>query len=81
MFDPKMMYPCGNDGQIYSYFYKGARIDAMLVEDHIIVGIDCVLPRNVEDGILTWAGMDLRRKVGRYRYADRDGCYCVQEVA
>lgn len=81
MFDPKMMYPCGQDGQVYSFFYKGARVDAMVDEDHIIVGIDCRLPRPVEDGILTWVGMDLRRNVQRFRYADRDGCYCVQAVA
>ncbi len=81
MFDPRMMYLCGNDGTVYSFFYNGARVDAVVDEGHIIVDIDCQLPRQVEDGILTWVGMDLHRQVRRYRYTDREGCYCVQSVA
>ena len=81
MFDPRMMYPCGRDGQIYTFSYKGARVDAVVDGSRIIVGIDRQLPRSVEDGILTWVGMDLHRDVRRFRYADRDGCYCVQAAA
>ena len=49
-------------------------------EERIYISVDRPLPSEITDGILAWFGMDMRRRVARYR-CDDNSRYYVQAVA
>ncbi len=80
MFKPQLLEPYKTDGRVQSYRYGQAIISAAHDSERIYISVDRPLPRGITDGVLAWFGMDIRRRVVRYR-CDDDSLYFVQTAA
>ena len=79
-FDSKLLRHYRTDGQVISYLYGTALISAAYDNERIYISVDRPLPNDITNEMLAWFGMDMRRKVSRYRYDDNSR-YFVQTAA
>ena len=79
-FEPKRLRLYKTDGMVLSYHYGRAIVSMAADEERIYISVDRPLPSEITDGILAWFGMDMRRRVARYR-CDDNSRYYVQAVA
>lgn len=80
VFKPQLLRHYRTDGKVESYRYGSAIISEAHDGERIYVSVNLPLPNEISDGMLTWFGMDMRRRIARYRCVD-DSRYYVQEVA
>ena len=79
-FDSKLLRHYRTDGQVISYLYGTALISAAYDNERIYISVDRPLPNDITNEMLAWFGMDMRRKVSRYRFDDNSR-YFVQTAA
>ena len=77
MFKPQLLEHYKTDGKVQTYRYGQAIISAAHDRERIYISVDRPLPRGITDGVLAWFGMDMKRRVIRYR-CDDDSLYFVQ---
>ena len=80
VFKPQLLRHYRTDGEVESYRYGSAIISEAHDGERIYISVDRPLPSEITDGMLAWFGMDMRRRVARYRCVD-NGRYYVQAVA
>ena len=80
VFKPQRLRHYRTDGEVESYRYGSAIISEAHDGERIYVSVNCLLPNEITNGMLTWFGMDMKRRVASYRCGD-NGRYYVQKVA
>ena len=80
MFEPKRLRLYKTDGVVQSFHYGRTIVSMAHDEERIYVSVNRPLPNEITDGLLAWFGMDLSRKVARYRCVDNSR-YFVQGAA
>ena len=80
MFEPGLLLYDRTEGPVSSYRYGPAIVSVGHDSERIYVSVDRPLPNEITDGLLAWFGMDMSRKVARYRFDDNSR-YFVQTAA